>query len=158
MHSGKNLKEFQEIYKNKDNEIYSQLNKEVQTMAERYVSKLIPRQRRIYLPKVQRFEDVQIIYREADSEKNIIDSWNIGGFDKKDDLVEQSESNGTGYKKRQLFNTNLEEAKEGSNIQSICDRLFYLTLIHRQFCSNLALVNHNPNEVMRISAIFPQKN
>lgn len=100
MHSGKNLKEFQEIYKNKDNEIYSQLNKEVQTMAERYVSKLIPRQRRIYLPKVQRFEDVQIIYREADSEKNIIDSWNIGGFDKKDDLVEQSESNGTGYKKR----------------------------------------------------------
>ena len=96
----KNLKEFQEIYKNKDNEIYSQLNKEVQTMAERYVSKLIPRQRRIYLPKVQRFEDVQIIYREADSEKNIIDSWNIGGFDKKDDLVEQSESNGTGYKKR----------------------------------------------------------
>ena len=96
----KNLKEFQEIYKNKDNEIYSQLNKEVQTMAERYVSKLIPRQRRIYLPKVQRFEDVQIIYREADSEKNIIDSWNIGGFDKKDDLVEQSESNRTGYKKR----------------------------------------------------------
>lgn len=84
----KNLKEFQEIYKNKDNEIYSQLNKEVQTMAERYVSKLIPRQRRIYLPKVQRFEDVQIIYREADSEKNIIDSWNIGGFDKKDDFVE----------------------------------------------------------------------
>lgn len=43
---------------------------------------------------------MQIIYREADSEKNIIDSWNIGGFDKKDDLVEQSESNGTGYKKR----------------------------------------------------------
>jgi len=33
----------------------------------------------------------------------------------------------------------------------------YLTLIHRQFCPNLALANHTPHEVMRVSAIFAQK-
>ena len=37
------------------------------------------------------------------------------------------------------------------------DRHFNLTLIHRQFCSNLALANHTPHEVMRVSAIFAQK-
>lgn len=37
------------------------------------------------------------------------------------------------------------------------DRHNNLTLIHRQFCPNLALVNHTPHEVMRVSAIFAQK-
>lgn len=37
------------------------------------------------------------------------------------------------------------------------DRHNNLTLIHRQFCPNLALVNHTPHEVMRVSAIFTQK-
>ena len=37
------------------------------------------------------------------------------------------------------------------------DRHFNLTLIDRQFCSNLALANHTPHEVMRVSAIFAQK-
>ena len=34
------------------------------------------------------------------------------------------------------------------------DRHNNLTLIHRQFCPNLALANHTPHEVMRVSAIF----
>lgn len=97
----KNLKEFQEIYKNRDEELYARLNKEVRTMAERYVSKLIPRQRRIYLPKVQRFEDVRIIYKEADGKKNIIDSWNMGGTGEKK-LDENKDSNGMEYKNRRL--------------------------------------------------------
>ena len=29
-----------------------------------------------------------------------------------------------------------------------------MTIIHRQFCPNLALANHTPHEVMRVSAIF----
>ena len=37
------------------------------------------------------------------------------------------------------------------------DRYFNLTLIHRQFCPDLALANHTPHEVMRVSAIFAQK-
>ena len=84
----KNLKEFREIYKNRNNEVYAQLNREVQTMAERYVSKLIPGHRRIYLPKVQRFEDVRIIYKEAGSKENIIDSWKIAGIEKNTDVKE----------------------------------------------------------------------
>ena len=32
-----------------------------------------------------------------------------------------------------------------------------LTLIHRQFCPNLAFTNHTPYEGMRVSAIFAQK-
>ena len=36
-------------------------------------------------------------------------------------------------------------------------RHFNLTLIHRQFCPDLALANHTPHEVMRVSAIFAQK-
>ena len=31
---------------------------------------------------------------------------------------------------------------------------YNLTLIHRQFCPDLALANHTPHEVMRVSAIF----
>ncbi len=37
------------------------------------------------------------------------------------------------------------------------DRYSNLILIHRQFCPNLALANHTPHEVMRVSAIFAQK-
>lgn len=35
--------------------------------------------------------------------------------------------------------------------------LFYLTLIYRQFGSNLALINRTPHEVMRVSAILAPK-
>lgn len=34
-------------------------------MAERYVSKLIPKARRIYLPKVQSLENTDIVYQET---------------------------------------------------------------------------------------------
>lgn len=37
------------------------------------------------------------------------------------------------------------------------DRHNNLTLIHRQFCPNLALANHTPHEVMRVPAIFTLK-
>ena len=36
------------------------------------------------------------------------------------------------------------------------DRHSNLTLIHRQFCPNLALANHTPHEVMQVPAIFTQ--
>jgi hypothetical protein len=34
---------------------------------------------------------------------------------------------------------------------------YNLTLIHRQFCPNLALANHTPHEVMRLPGILFQK-
>lgn len=69
-----NLRDFEKIYQNRDDEVYRQLNKEVQTMAERYVAKLIPGQRRIYLPKIQNLDEVHIVYREYDENKIIWDS------------------------------------------------------------------------------------
>ncbi len=57
-----NLHDFKKLYKNKDQELYRRLNKEVQVMAERYVSKLIPKIRRIYLPRVQSFQDIRLVY------------------------------------------------------------------------------------------------
>ena len=41
-------------------------------MAERYVSKLIPKARRIYLPKVQDLEKTDIIYQGSDNEDDKI--------------------------------------------------------------------------------------
>lgn len=38
--------------------------KEISDMAERYIAKLIPRARRIYLPKVQTIHDARILYRD----------------------------------------------------------------------------------------------
>ncbi len=76
----KNLKDFQEIYKNKEENIYGQLNKEVEVMAERYVAKLIPKKRRIYLPKVQNFEEVRIVYKETQEGEKLWDSNEKKGF------------------------------------------------------------------------------
>ena len=45
------------------------INTEIQSMSERYVAKLIPKARRIYLPKAQSLEGIQVIYKEKDSEK-----------------------------------------------------------------------------------------
>lgn len=70
----KNLKDFQEIYKNKEANIYGRLNREVEVMAERYVAKLIPKKRRIYLPKVQNFEEVHIAYKETQEGEKLWDS------------------------------------------------------------------------------------
>lgn len=69
----RNLRDFEKIYQGKEKEVNSQLNREVQTMAERYVAKLIPRQRRIYLPKVQDFDEIHIVYKETgDKKANIL--------------------------------------------------------------------------------------
>ena len=76
----KNLKDFQEIYKNKEENIYGQLNREVEVMAERYVAKLIPKKRRIYLPKVQNFEEVHIVYKETQEGEKLWDSNEKKGF------------------------------------------------------------------------------
>ncbi len=44
-------------------------------------------------------------------------------------------------------------------IKVLCfDWNFYLTIIHHQFCRGLAIINRTPHEVMRVSAIFNQKN
>ena len=69
-----NLRDFEKIYQNKDEGVYSQLNREVQTMAERYVAKLIPGQRRIYLAKIQNLDEAHIVYKEQDGETIIWDS------------------------------------------------------------------------------------
>ncbi len=69
-----NLRDFEKIYQNKDEGVYSQLNREVQTMAERYVAKLLPRQRRIYLAKIQNLDEAHIVYKEQDGETIIWDS------------------------------------------------------------------------------------
>ena len=52
------------------NEEQKRINAEIQGMSERYVTKLIPKARRIYLPKIQSFEGMQIVYKEKDD--NII--------------------------------------------------------------------------------------
>lgn len=70
----KNLRDFRKLYENRDDEVYRQLNQEIQTMAERYVAKLIPKQRRIYLPKVQSFDDVHILYTDNSDENILWDS------------------------------------------------------------------------------------
>ena len=69
-----NLRDFEKIYQNKDEGVYSQLNREVQTMAERYVAKLLPRQRRIYLVKIQNLDEAHVVYKEQDGETIIWDS------------------------------------------------------------------------------------
>lgn len=70
----KNLHDFVRSSQNKEENIYKQLNVEVQNMAERYVAKLIPKARRIYLPKVQNFEEVHIVYKIRNKEEIIWDS------------------------------------------------------------------------------------
>ena len=45
----------------------SRIDTEIQNMSERYVAKLIPKARRIYLPKAQSLENVQVIYRTAEN-------------------------------------------------------------------------------------------
>lgn len=42
---------------------------EIQGMSERYVAKLIPKARRIYLSKAQSIEDIRVIYKEKDTEE-----------------------------------------------------------------------------------------
>ena len=51
----------------------NELNNEIKNMAERYVSKLIPKARRIYMPDMQRKEKMQIIYKDTPdaNEENI---------------------------------------------------------------------------------------
>lgn len=76
----KNLKEFERII-SFDKEQVRQINYEVQNMAERYVTKLVPKARRIYLPKAQALDNIQITY------KNGIDGTVIWHSDKYDYLV-----------------------------------------------------------------------
>lgn len=45
------------------------ISSEINDMAERYVAKLIPRSRRIYLPKVQAILHAKILYKNKDKEK-----------------------------------------------------------------------------------------
>lgn len=54
---------------------------EIQGMSERYVAKLIPKARRIYLPKAQSIEDIRVIYKEKDTEE------------KKETVIWESETN-----------------------------------------------------------------
>lgn len=100
-----NLRDFEKIYQNRDDKVYGQLNKEVQTMAERYVAKLIPRQRRIYLPKIQNLDEVHIIYREQDGE-NII--WESKRTEDSKGAESSEDSRGVSAKKGAVIQTMLD--------------------------------------------------
>lgn len=89
-----NLRDFEKIYQNKNDKVYEQLNKEVQTMAERYVAKLIPRQRRIYLPKIQNLDEVHIVYRGYDRDEIIWDSKEAVNSEETRDSEEAKELSG----------------------------------------------------------------
>ena len=76
----KNINEYKEViqYTGKfDNkETSNELDFEIKNMAERYVSKLIPKARRIYMPKMRNISETKISYKEKvdDKEKIIWDS------------------------------------------------------------------------------------
>lgn len=66
----KTFSDFKEIVsasKLDNKERQSRIDTEIQNMSERYVAKLIPKARRIYLPKAQSLEIVQVIYRTAEN-------------------------------------------------------------------------------------------
>lgn len=66
----KTFSDFKEIVsasKRDSKERQSRIDTEIQNMSERYVAKLIPKARRIYLPKAQSLENVQVIYRTAEN-------------------------------------------------------------------------------------------
>ena len=50
--------------KQQKEEKQDRISEEIQGMSERYVAKLIPKARRIYLPKAQSLEDIKVIYKE----------------------------------------------------------------------------------------------
>lgn len=64
----RNIKQLEQKFKEKEN---YQMRQEVQEMAERYVSKLIPLTHRVNLTKVQDFQNVRIVYidKEGNEEK-----------------------------------------------------------------------------------------
>lgn len=62
-----NCRNFENILKWNKQES-GQIDDEIKSMAERYIAKLIPKARRIYLPKVQEFGDVEIVYKEYTKE------------------------------------------------------------------------------------------
>ena len=74
----RNLIDFEKVFKayEKSNENNNTSNPKIYSeifgMAERYVSKLIPKARRIYLPKVQSLENTDIIYQESDDDDDKI--------------------------------------------------------------------------------------
>lgn len=88
----KNLRDFRKLYENRDDEVYQQLNQEIQTMAERYMAKLIPKQRRIYLPKVQSFDDVHILYMNSSDGGILWDSAASGNLGTSDSASQRTSS------------------------------------------------------------------
>lgn len=57
-------------------QIGNMLDREIKNMAERYVSKLIPKARRIYMSKNQTFENLKIVYKENENGKIVWNSEN----------------------------------------------------------------------------------
>lgn len=73
-----NFKSYKNIIKDEVQRL--ELSEEMWSMAERYVAKLIPRARRIYLPKVQTILHAKVLYRNKDGkaifESSVKDSMN----------------------------------------------------------------------------------
>lgn len=70
-----NLIDFEKVFKayvGNHSETNPRMYNEIFGMAERYVSKLIPKARRIYLPKVQSLEKIDIEYEDGEENKKII--------------------------------------------------------------------------------------
>lgn len=66
----RNIKQLEQKFKEKEN---YQMRQEVQEMAERYVSKLIPLAHRVNLTKVQDFRNVRIVYKNSGGSENYKD-------------------------------------------------------------------------------------
>lgn len=81
-----NCRNFENILKWNKQES-GQIDDEIKSMAERYIAKLIPKARRIYLPKVQEFGDVEIVYKEYTKEGEEI-IWSSLEKDNNDDEKE----------------------------------------------------------------------
>lgn len=118
----RNLIDFEKVFKayekgNGNNNMSNpQIYSEIFGMAERYVSKLIPKARRIYLPKVQSLENTDIIYQESgdeddkiwssdDSEENSLVEKVLKLITEKTGMVFLAEESGTSY----LLPDNLRE-------------------------------------------------
>lgn len=108
----RNLIDFQKVFKayannNEDNRSNPKIYSEIFGMAERYVSKLIPKARRIYLPKVQSLENTDIVYQEDGKKTPIWSSQEKEGnslvekvlklIDEKTGMVFLPEESGTSY-------------------------------------------------------------
>ncbi|SFA98774.1 hypothetical protein [Selenomonas ruminantium] len=72
-----NIVQLEQHFKEKDT---PQMRQEMQEMAERYVSKLIPLAHQVYLPKIQDVQDIEVIYKDSEENEKHIKTNSIVDF------------------------------------------------------------------------------